>query len=81
MPVLSVSLKVAASLFASADEAALRAGVGAPHPLLLALGHSERLFPLLRLLLCCCAPKIVPPGASSGSLSNYRPRLPMLAIN
>lgn len=47
----------------------------------LALGQPERLSPLLRLLPCLCAPEILPPGASVGSLSNYTPPLPMLAIN
>lgn len=61
-----------------------RAGTGAlgagQHLFRSALGHPRRLSPLLRLLPCLCAAKILPPGASAGSLSNYTPPLPMLAV-
>lgn len=36
---------------------------------------------LLRLLPCLCAPQTLPPGAPDGSVSNYTPHLPVLAIH
>lgn len=46
-----------------------------------ASGRSERLSALPRLLPCLCAPQTLPPGAPDGSMSNYTPHLPVLAIH